>query len=243
MRLFALLLLLLVVAPVSAAQAALGTTRLDRGDRGSDVRRLQAALSRLDAGRVARDGVFGRETQRAVRRYERARRLQVDGAVSPGQGRGMLRRIGWTVPAPARQASPPAVTPAGFAYPVVGRVTVGDGIGDRGGRHQGVDLLADCGTPLVAITAGTITMRGSSGAAGRHLGITAADGTEWLYMHLRDVVPHTGDAVAAATPVGTVGDTGNATACHLHLELRPAPGRNAGAAPVDPEPLLALLPR
>lgn len=240
MRVLLTALLLLCLLP-AAAEAGLGTRLLERGDRGGDVRRLQAALSRLDAGRPARDGVYGPQTVRAVRRYERTRRLGVDGRVSPGQGRGMLRRIGWTVPPPTPPAAPSAVPPlppGGLVHPVRGRLTVGDGFGDRGGRHAGVDLLADCGTPLVAASTGTVTMRGTGGRAGRYIAVTATDGTEWLYMHLRDVSVHTGDAVAAGAPVGTVGDTGNATACHLHLEQRPAPGRDAGAAPVDPAPLL-----
>ncbi len=243
MRVLLSALILCCLLPATA-RAELGTDLLERGDRGGDVRRLQAALSRLHAGRVTRDGIFGSQTLRAVRRYERSRRLQVDGEVSPGQGRGMLRRIGWTVPPPpaAGPATAPGPAATGFAYPIQGRTTVGDGFRDRGGRHQGVDLLAACGTPLIAISAGTVTMRDSGGKAGRHVAITAADGTEWLYMHLRDVVVHTGDQLAAGSPVGSVGDSGNATTCHLHLEQRPAPGRNAGAAAVDPETLLDRLP-
>jgi murein DD-endopeptidase MepM/ murein hydrolase activator NlpD len=118
----------------------------------------------------------------------------------------------------------------------------GDTFGTRGGRHEGVDLLADCGTSLVAIDAVTVTTRASSGAAGRHLILTQDDGREWIYMHLGQVAVHTGDRLAPGTVVGQVGRTGNATACHLHLELRPAPGRAGGAAPVDPEPFLRSLP-
>lgn len=244
MRRLTILTLLTTLAVPGVAGAALGQRPLERGDRGGDVKRLQAALARLHVERLSRDGVYGTRTQRAVRRYERRERLSTDGRVSTGQARGMLRRVGWTVPPPpASSSSPHPPPPEGATFPVSGRVTWGDGFGDRGGAHDGIDLLSDCGTPLVAITEVTITARDSGGKAGRWLGLTDADGHEWIYMHMQDVTTHTGDVVDAGAPVGTVGQTGNATACHLHIELRPKPGRNGGAAPVDPARILHSLER
>ncbi len=245
--LFPATLLLVAVAWPSQAHAAaeLGLRPLHRGQHGHDVKRLQQALRRVHVARLATDGAFGRQTERAVRRFERREHLLVDGRVSRGQGRGLLRRAGLT---PARVAAPdtgqraaPAAQPRAGAFPVAGPVAWGDGFHDRGGRHEGVDLLADCGTPLVAADDVTVTQRASGGAAGRYLVLTQADGREWIYMHLSQAAVHTGDHVAAGQAVGAVGQTGNATACHLHVELRPAPGRAGGAAPVDPEPLLRTL--
>ncbi len=230
-----------LVAPGGAAARELGARALHRGDHGRDVRQLQVALRRAHVARLRADAAFGARTQRAVRRYERREGLAVDGWVSKGQARGLLRRAGLPVPAPVVASPGPAASVAGV-FPVRGAVTWGDGFGARGGEHQGVDLLADCGTPLVAATASVVRVRSSQGAAGRHLVLTEPSGEEVVYMHLDDVLVHTGDAAAAGQPVGTVGRTGNATACHLHLERWSAPGWYAGGAPVDPDGWLRGLP-
>lgn len=243
-RLFTATLLAVVCAPVGSASAAseLGQRPLHRGQHGHDVERLQQALRRLHVASLSVDGAFGRATERAVRRYERHERLLVDGRVSPGQGRGLLRRAGLRPQPPA--ASPVVAGPAARGagtFPVAGHVTWGDRFHSRGGRHEGVDLLTACGTPLVAVDAVTVTRRASGGAAGRYLVLTQDDGQEWIYMHLSQAAVHTGDHVPAGGTVGQVGRTGNATACHLHVELRPAPGRDGGAAPIDPERRLRSL--
>jgi hypothetical protein len=71
--------------PTSAAKTAAGSGDLmvERGDRGDDVRRIQAALGIPD------DGIFGPKTERAVKRFQRRKGLLVDGVVGP-QTRGAL---------------------------------------------------------------------------------------------------------------------------------------------------------
>jgi murein DD-endopeptidase MepM/ murein hydrolase activator NlpD len=246
-RLFISTLLAVTCTPAGQASAAseLGLRPLHRGHHGHDVKRLQQALRRVHVARLSADGAFGQATERAVRRYERRERLQVDGRVSKGQGRGLLRRAGLHQARAAKPAASAESTAPGAAssgrFPVAGHVTWGDTFGTRSGRHEGVDLLSDCGTPLVATDAVTVTERSSGGPAGRYLILTQDDGREWIYMHLSQAAVHTGDRAGAGAVVGQVGQTGNATACHLHVELRPGPGRAGGAAPVDPEPLLRSL--
>jgi murein DD-endopeptidase MepM/ murein hydrolase activator NlpD len=59
------------------------------------------------------------------------------------------------------------------------------------------------------------------------------------YMHLRDRAHvHKGDRVATGQPIGFVGRTGDATACHLHFELWTPSGWYTGGHPVDPLPSL-----
>jgi murein DD-endopeptidase MepM/ murein hydrolase activator NlpD len=48
----------------------------------------------------------------------------------------------------------------------------------------------------------------------------------------------TGDPVRTGQPIGIVGDTGNASACHLHFEIWTAPGWYEGGSPIDPYPYL-----
>jgi peptidase M23-like protein len=128
-------------------------------------------------------------------------------------------------------------------FPILGPHQYGTGAGRFGaGRaghmHQGQDVFADCGTPLVAAHGGTVKFAGFQGAAGNYIVITTDDGPDEVYMHLRDpALLETGAAVTTGQPIGFVGDTGDAVGCHLHFELWPQGWQN-GSAPVDPLPTL-----
>jgi murein DD-endopeptidase MepM/ murein hydrolase activator NlpD len=128
-----------------------------------------------------------------------------------------------------------------FAFPIAGRHTYGDGAarfgtGRSGHTHEGQDLFAACGTPIVAARGGTVTFNGSQSAAGNYL-VIDGDGTgdDTAYMHLRDAaLPAKGDRVQTGEVVGSVGDTGDANGCHLHFELWTAPGWYTGGHAIDP---------
>jgi murein DD-endopeptidase MepM/ murein hydrolase activator NlpD len=110
-----------------------------------------------------------------------------------------------------------------------------------GGRgHQGQDVFAACGTPLVAAHAGTVKFSDYQGRAGNYLVIDNDDAaTDYGYMHLRDkALVSEGEHVATGQLVGYVGDTGDADGCHLHFEIWSAPGWYAGGHPTDPLPSL-----
>jgi murein DD-endopeptidase MepM/ murein hydrolase activator NlpD len=241
-RLLSTALLLLLLLPAAADAARLGDRTLQRGHRGADVRELQRLLTRVGL-RTGADGVFGRLTHRNVHRYERRHRLAVDGRVSTGQARGLLRRAGRPVP-PGFGRPRAAAVPGAARFPVDGAVRWGDGFGDRGGRHQGIDLLAACGLPVVATHDGEVTRVASHANAGRYVVLRTAAGHDAVSMHLASVAVRAGTRVAAGERLGTVGRTGNASACHLHFERWTAPGWHRGGAPEDPEPeLRASYPR
>ncbi len=123
-------------------------------------------------------------------------------------------------------------------FPIVGPHTYGEGFGAaRGGhRHQGQDVFAACGTPLVAAHAGTVRYAGFQGAAGNYLVIAPAEhGPDIVYMHLGDrPLVGDGDRVERGQRVGFVGRSGDAVGCHLHFELWTAPGWYRGGRAVDP---------
>jgi murein DD-endopeptidase MepM/ murein hydrolase activator NlpD len=139
--------------------------------------------------------------------------------------------------------SPPAA--AGFLYlghvfPVRGAHTYGDGFGvpRSGHTHQGVDVMAACGVPLVAARGGVVKYKGTHSAAGNYLVIdgdkTAVD---TAYMHMREPSPlKKGDRVLTGQAIGFVGRTGDATACHLHFEEWSGPGWYTGGQAFDPLP-------
>jgi rare lipoprotein A len=82
-RVALLSLALVLVAATSADARVLGSRPLGRGDHGWDVVTLQRVLTMDGFSPGAADGVFGRITLRAVRRFQRSRGLTVDGRVGP----------------------------------------------------------------------------------------------------------------------------------------------------------------
>ncbi|MFN2616231.1 MAG: M23 family metallopeptidase [Thermoleophilaceae bacterium] len=129
-------------------------------------------------------------------------------------------------------------------FPLRGRHQYG-GAGARfgapraGHRHQGQDVLARCGTRLVAARGGKVQYSGYHRAAGNYVVIDAVGtSTDYVYMHLAEPSPfRTGDRVYTRQRIGSVGQTGDARGCHLHLELWPG-GWYEGGRPIDPLPAL-----
>jgi hypothetical protein len=159
----------------------------------------------------------------------------------------VVATIGGGAGARAAQATVPTPRRESFwlvhdVFPVAGPHTYGDGFGVQrsGHTHQGVDVMAACGTPLLAARGGTVKFVGTQSLAGNYIVISTDDGSgDNVYMHLRDpALLKKGAAVATGQQIGFVGRTGDATACHLHFELWPAPGWYTGGQPVDPMPSL-----
>jgi murein DD-endopeptidase MepM/ murein hydrolase activator NlpD len=113
-------------------------------------------------------------------------------------------------------------------FPVRGKHTYGDGVGAprKGHTHQGQDVFAKCGTPLVAARGGKVQYAGFHGAAGNYVVIDGkGTGRDYAYMHLQSKsLLAEGDRVYTGQEIGAVGETGNASGCHLHFELWSAPG-------------------
>lgn len=148
-------------------------------------------------------------------------------------------------PPPPGSASLGSFTFVGAVFPVRGAHDYGEGAAafgaGRGGRsHQGQDVMAKCGTPLAAARGGTVVMRTYHALAGNYLVIQdPVTGQSAMYAHLRyPALVRRGQRVETGQPIGVVGDTGDASACHLHFELWTAPGWYRGGSPVDPLPTL-----
>ena len=132
------------------------------------------------------------------------------------------------------------------AFPVQGAHGYGDRFGEprSGGRvHEGQDLPAGCGTPLVAARGGTVARTGYSDALyGYYVLVDGlATDRDYFYAHLESPTPLAeGDRVRTGERIGETGKTGNARGefCQLHFELWPHGYRNGG--PEDP---LAALQR
>jgi murein DD-endopeptidase MepM/ murein hydrolase activator NlpD len=108
-----------------------------------------------------------------------------------------------------------------------------------GHTHQGQDVMAAEGTPVVAPLAGTISWRAYQAAgAGYYVVLHAIDGRDYVFMHFQEasVAVGKGDAVAAGQRLGNVGATGDAQGPHLHFEIWPGGWYANGSKPIDPLP-------
>lgn len=128
-----------------------------------------------------------------------------------------------------------------FSIPIDGSNAFADTWGaprSGGRRHQGTDVMASCGAPVVAVTDGVITRLNSGGNGGIMAYLRAVNGDVFFYAHLRSYAPgiSTGSRVSAGQRIGENGNTGNARGgpCHVHFEWHPGGGR-----PKNPYPLLA----
>ena len=116
--------------------------------------------------------------------------------------------------------------------PVAGTASSGFGI-RSGGRHAGIDILAPAGTEVRAASPGFASFAGNRMRGyGSAVILDHGEGITTLYGHLATIRVQSGETVPAGAVIGTVGRSGNATAYHLHFELR------VDGEAVDPVPYL-----
>jgi murein DD-endopeptidase MepM/ murein hydrolase activator NlpD len=143
---------------------------------------------------------------------------------------------------------PPSAIPE-EVFPVRGWHTFG-GAGSRfgaarsGHTHQGQDIGAACGTRLVSVRKARVRYRAYEGAAGNYVVLhNVSTHTDFVYMHLiKPAAVRPGQVVSAGQKVGYVGQTGDATGCHLHFEFWRGIWYGGGH-PIDPLHFLKVLDR
>ena len=88
-------------------------------------------------------------------------------------------------------------------------------------HHDGVDLIAGQGTPVLATADGVVTdVRKSGKGLGNVVEITHEGGYVTTFAHLEDIVVRKGEKVKAGKKLASVGMSGNSFAPHLHYEIR-----------------------
>ena len=161
-----------------------------------------------------------RSNQHYVERVERQRRRAERRLLRAAQRQQEEARKAFELAAWLAATAPP------FRCPVSGPVEFVDSWGDArsgGRRHQGTDMMAASGTPVVAPVAGTASAS-SSGAGGLTVELVGDDGVTYKGMHLSRM-GSTG-RVASGAVIGYVGASGNARggSPHLHFEMHPGGG-------------------
>jgi hypothetical protein len=131
-----------------------------------------------------------------------------------------------------------------LAFPISGKsyVNIGSffGVPRDGGRrtHEGVDVFAERGTPVVAVSAGRVTRVGNNRLGGNTVSLSSGR-YSFYYAHLDTQLVSMGNSVSLGDTLGTVGNTGNAvtTAPHLHFGIY-----SVGRRSVDPMPFFRNAP-
>ncbi|GEL20669.1 M23 family metallopeptidase [Pseudonocardia asaccharolytica] len=142
----------------------------------------------------------------------------------------------------AQAARPPAQVQVALAAQVksaVGGVQVvagrvSSGFGMRGGAmHSGLDIAAPIGTPIHTPLAGTVISSGPASGFGLWVRVQHGDGTITVYGHINRSLVQVGQKVSAGQQIAEVGNRGQSTGPHLHIEVI-----SPGGQKINPRPWL-----
>jgi murein DD-endopeptidase MepM/ murein hydrolase activator NlpD len=224
---------------VRAAQVRVDLVPNEGGSAAATLRLGHRATNRRQRVRwrpTLQPGTYTARLRATAVRSQRRARVSTSSAV----------RVNNPAPPPAPTTPTPPATNSGGIFPVQGAYSFGGadarfGATRSGHTHQGQDVIAAEGTPIVAPLAGTVTwVAYQAAAAGHYVVLHGADGRDYVFMHLQDgsVAVAKDQAVTAGQRLGSVGHTGDASGPHLHFEIWPNGWYADGSQPIDPLPQL-----
>jgi hypothetical protein len=200
----------------------LGDRPLRTRQRGWDVASLQYLLSSRGFGPGGFDGGFGPNTAAAVRRFQAAAGLEVDGVAGTATIAALQQERIPEPPGDPVRFLPPLAVPSTDSFGWV-----------AGRRHTGIDFPAGAGTPVGAAGRGVVAFAGwNSGGYGNLVVVSHRLGFETWYAHLESISVDAGQPVVGGAVIGAVGSTGRSSGPHLHFEAR------LNGTPIDPAPRL-----
>lgn len=182
----------------------------DRNDKGLRGRAI-------DGGNVA-----GKDLYKTTAKQSRTKQ--------PAHSRNKTKNRGQTMKPNARSSSP---SRSGFIWPINGRVLSRFGTIGKGLQNDGINILAQKGTPVRAAQSGIVAYAGNElRGFGNLLLIKHPGGWISAYAHNSELLVETGERVYRGQIVSKVGRTGSVDRAQLHFELR------RGKRAVDPERFL-----
>lgn len=114
-----------------------------------------------------------------------------------------------------------------FAWPAPSYTRISDDYGERMHPtlhvkqfHNGVDMAAPGGSPILAAYNGTVTAAAYSTTMGNYIMIDHGDNLYTIYMHASKLYVKQGDQVVKGQKIAAVGTTGRSTGNHLHFSVR-----------------------
>ena len=161
------------------------------------------------------------------------------GSTNPAEVKWQWLQIEGKPVSAAVNANPSATAPAGTNLSLPGSAVTSaygwrqDPFTGEAKFHNGIDFRAPEGSQVVSAGAGRVTFAGTLAGYGNTVIVQHANGLSTRYAHLSDTLVQAGDAVTDKQVIGRAGQTGRATAAHLHFEVL------EGGVPVDPSRLLS----
>lgn len=114
-----------------------------------------------------------------------------------------------------------------FIWPCPSSSRITSGFGGRSSptegassNHQGIDIGAPTGTPIVAAASGTVVIATYSYSAGNYVMLNHGGGVYTVYMHCSQLLVSEGQQVSQGATIAKVGSTGYSTGAHLHFGIR-----------------------
>lgn len=196
---------------------------------------LAAALTPTELGASSTSVASISSGLRPIRSVEPPSRADSDqlAALAKGARIGETERRHADMDARLRSAGAPAVSLTdgeATVQPVTGRITSTPGP-RWGTTHYGLDIANRIGTPIFAVADGIVERSGPASGFGLWVVIRHADGSRSVYGHINRAFVAVGERVSAGERIAEVGNRGQSTGPHLHLEIRQG---SASGAKVDP---------
>lgn len=231
---------------LEAARAELDTKLNEQTDAvaylESEQERLAVELERLEELERQRIAEERRRAEEAARQAAAAEKAAEEQAAQAKADQLAAREAAYDAGDAVAAGSTPPPAPAvpvvsapsagGIVCPVPGSSFRNSwGEPRSGGRaHQGVDMMAPHGAPVLAPDTGTV-IHGSDPLGGLHFKQTGTNGRSYYGAHLQAFAAS--GNVSAGTVIGYNGETGNAVGAHLHFEIQ------VGGGNVNPYPYVA----
>jgi murein DD-endopeptidase MepM/ murein hydrolase activator NlpD len=227
-----------IALQVASAKRQMARARAKTNGLRKDVSQTAKAVEvRLDAELEVRNQLVSVQEELAGARATKQRTLTTvqtsekefleEAAALEQASRELAARIQAAQGGPVAPSVGTGVSAQGLMWPVNGTLT--STFGWRWGRmHEGIDVAAPAGTPIVAAASGTVILAGWMGGYGNLVVVDHGGGLSTAYAHMSSFASSVGQAVSQGQVIGYVGSTGHSTGNHLHFEVR------VNGAAVDP---------